>query len=721
MTKFFYLAPGKGKVGPFASPAIALDKALAAGDISQEERNTLMADLAEDPPTSEAQRRAMYAAASGNSTLGIPQKVGKEFVGKDAEIKGHAAGTLYVTPDAKVLLMRRGKGAGDFKGHWSLPGGHVEDGEEPSAAAIRESHEELGISPTSAGRLLDQRISPGGLAFHTFAQGVDAPFRPAMNEEHDRYDWFDLDDLPIKTHPGLRATLDERLLGGAVDLAPSEWTSLRENFAKWTREEEAEKEHAEEKKAMDAKRRLVALDKKSVRTYDQDGHLLVEMTNISKANVCPYRGEEIPDSEALGLDPNKVYMLLRDPKELEKAASTAQGKPVLLLHVPINADDHPREITVGSVAGEPVFKAPYLRAPLSVWDGEAIELIESDKQKQISCAYHYSADMTPGEYKGEHYDGVMRNIAFNHVALVEEGRAGPDVVVGDSKLTTKESDMSGKKTALSAAGMVAYGALMTHLRPRLAADAAIDFKPVFVGVTSKNFKTHKKRIAADVTKLAGQKLAKDASLEDVTEFLDCLEKEVEGVDANMEPNSAAGPSAANQLRGGEDDEMDGDEDDEKKRREFLQSKLSAEDMKAYDAEFGAGEEQDAMDEAKDPKENMVDKKAMDAAIKVALDANNKKHAAIEEAKEFVRPWVGALRGAFDSASGVYKTALDTLKVDVGDAHPDAFKSILAVQTKPGETRTAFDAAPRGGSGAKAPEGYGFDDVFGKNAHVAGRA
>jgi len=31
------------------------------------------------PPVSEKQRRAMFAAASGHSTLGIPKKVGKEF------------------------------------------------------------------------------------------------------------------------------------------------------------------------------------------------------------------------------------------------------------------------------------------------------------------------------------------------------------------------------------------------------------------------------------------------------------------------------------------------------------------------------------------------------------------------------------------------------------------------------------------------------------------
>ena len=35
------------------------------------------------PPVSQAQRRAMGAAASGKSTLGIPKKVGKEFIAAD--------------------------------------------------------------------------------------------------------------------------------------------------------------------------------------------------------------------------------------------------------------------------------------------------------------------------------------------------------------------------------------------------------------------------------------------------------------------------------------------------------------------------------------------------------------------------------------------------------------------------------------------------------------
>lgn len=35
------------------------------------------------PPKSEAQRKAMHAAAAGKSTLGIPKKVAREYVSAD--------------------------------------------------------------------------------------------------------------------------------------------------------------------------------------------------------------------------------------------------------------------------------------------------------------------------------------------------------------------------------------------------------------------------------------------------------------------------------------------------------------------------------------------------------------------------------------------------------------------------------------------------------------
>jgi hypothetical protein len=171
----------------------------------------------------------------------------------------------------------------------------------------------------------------------------------------------------------------------------------------------------------------------SMRTYDLDGRLHVAQSNISKANVCDYNGSEIPDYQALGLDPNRVYKLLRDPKELESAAATFNNIPILSCHVPVSAEDHQPDLVVGSTGTDAKFVAPYLTNSLVIWSQDAIDAIESEAQKELSCAYRYTADMTPGTYMGRSYDGVMRNIIGNHLAVVPEGRAGSDVVVADGR------------------------------------------------------------------------------------------------------------------------------------------------------------------------------------------------------------------------------------------------------------------------------------------------
>ena len=177
----------------------------------------------------------------------------------------------------------------------------------------------------------------------------------------------------------------------------------------------------------------VAWDFKSARTYDREGRLHVDGANISKANVCPYKGSEIPGFDALGLDPRRVYQMYRDPEELAKAAPSFNRLPLLDIHLPVSAWDHPFGRVVGTTGSDATFDSPYLRNSLAIWTQDAIEGVEDDRQKEISCGYRYRPDMTPGTTPdGIRYDGVMRDIVGNHVALVREGRAGSDVVVGDS-------------------------------------------------------------------------------------------------------------------------------------------------------------------------------------------------------------------------------------------------------------------------------------------------
>jgi hypothetical protein len=56
--------------------------------------------LATDPPTSERQRRAAWAAVHGHSNLGISPSAGKKILGKDAAMAHDEAGFAARYPDA---------------------------------------------------------------------------------------------------------------------------------------------------------------------------------------------------------------------------------------------------------------------------------------------------------------------------------------------------------------------------------------------------------------------------------------------------------------------------------------------------------------------------------------------------------------------------------------------------------------------------------------------
>lgn len=177
----------------------------------------------------------------------------------------------------------------------------------------------------------------------------------------------------------------------------------------------------------------LAFDRASVRTIDGNGRLQIAKTNISKANVCPYYGKEIPGYKELGLDPERVYHLWRHPDELKKAAHTFNNIPVLNRHVPDFPSDPPREFRVGATHSNCEFDGTYLTVGMTIYDDPAMAGIETGEQRELSASYQYVADMTAGVTPdGVPYDGIMRNLVGNHEALVPEGRAGSDVLVADS-------------------------------------------------------------------------------------------------------------------------------------------------------------------------------------------------------------------------------------------------------------------------------------------------
>lgn len=636
----------------------------------------------------------------------IPIGLRKRQAFDSASATGHAAGVMHIAPDGSILLLRRAgtPGVDNFVGHWALPGGGVDDGETPQQGAVRENKEEMGVDVDPARlKTFHQTMTPNGKAFHTFAAPAEKKFWPTINDEHSGAGWFKPTELPSPMHPAVESALKERL-GEDDGTGLSIWATMPDEAA------------ADDALVGDSVF-VIAMDRDSVRKKTRDGRLEVSRTNISKANVCPYRGAEIPGWETLGLDKDRIYNLLRDPEELKKAAPTLNGVQLLIKHIPVNAEDHRPNETVGSLGTDAEFDGEYLTNSLFVNARHAIDAIESGNQAELSAGYHYKPDMTPGNFRGTAYDGVMREIVFNHVALVETGRAGPDVVVGDQAL--KEQNM--KVTRFGARSLSMTAAIFA---PLLAMDQKVILsKDLFSPLTTKNFKDSRTKLLAGVRGAVDGKLrtgiALDASMEQFAKALDTFSDDMgAGIDeeapaeaisqlddaATVEPVKAitspgatydAEPMKAFMKQCGMDDAniakcmdmipkpaLDSEESDEDKA---AREKKEADDKTAKDAEIAAAKDAEMKD--------MVSKPAMDAALKAQSETFQKELTKVRDNERGVRtalaevkPWVGELPAtmAFDSAADVYRHACVMREVkNAKTLHADALFPILSALPQAG--------------------------------------
>lgn len=429
----------------------------------------------------------------------------------------------------------------------------------------------------------------------------------------------------------------------------------------------------------------LAFDRASVRTTDVDGRLHVSVTNISKANVCPYLGREIPGWQGLGLDPDRIYSLLRCPVELAAAAPTFNNLPILDVHMPVDAydeDNHRPEIVIGSTGTDAAFVDPYLQNSAVVWSRSAIDDIEaairaagqgreSDQGKrEWSCAYRYTPDMTPGIFDGLPYDGVMRNIIGNHVALVKEGRAGPDVMIGDCSMKSRM-------------GLFLSGALVGLVTPKLAADAKVNLEPLLDDITSDNLPARAGKLAVSIAAAVEPHLATDQSLE-IDDIVSVIASAQSNPMATDEEPAGPKPGAA-------------DADPDKAEDEDADKAEDEDPDKAADADPDKAEDCPAMDAA-----------AVQGIVDIAVARERRRAAAIATARDEVAPHIGAVTGAADSAADIYKLALDGAGVSTKDVPPSAFRHMVSMLPKPGEgvgaatAAMANDAVAQSGFGKRFP-------------------
>ena len=374
----------------------------------------------------------------------------------------------------------------------------------------------------------------------------------------------------------------------------------------------------------------------SARTKDNNGYMHVDVSNLTKEQVVPYLGNTIPGYKELGLDPDKIYQIYRPGDEIEKAADSFNGLPLMLDHWDMDAENIPKDKVVGSLGTDARYEAPYLKNSLTVTDADAIRAIEDGSYKELSASYACDIDMTGGVFEGKTYDGVMKNIKGNHVALVPEGRAGHDVKVADSALGLEGGERK-----------MGWMEKMKDLLFDIITD-----KEALKDIMNENEKiTQTEEVPAAAPEQA-------TDVEPVDELADEVRQMMEA--AGLDPEDKAAQKA------------------------FLAGMAAAKP----EAEDACKDEDVAEDACKDecgaPAEDACKDEEPATAQDAAIVHDKAFYAGLYKAAEDVAPFVGKISNpfAFDSASDIYKKALDKAGVVTDGIDPSAFGAMVSMLARP---------------------------------------
>lgn len=419
---------------------------------------------------------------------------------------------------------------------------------------------------------------------------------------------------------------------------------------------------------------MLAYDKhslNSVRHYDENGFLHVDLCNITKEQVAPYYGREIPSWQELGLIPDKIYYGYRPFEEIKKAAETFNNLPLLSEHVEDGADKKNQHLRVGSLGTNATAQEPYLTNSLAVYDEKSIKSIESGAKKELSSAYRYDPVFKPGFFDGQKYDFRMENIRGNHVALVKEGRAGSDVVVADSNSIAKGEKMSTKlKNFISKLSSKKDMAMDEDLEEALKEAIREEVKEIVPDV----------KVEEEITEDA-EGTDKNALKNEVMEKVNTLLKGRGEVDGRSEEDFY------NWFREALD------------KLSYTESTRQANDDCAKDADFAEGVKYGEEMEKKERKK--LDREHESEGAKAAMDANSIRLSILNEFKQkneaaqSVRSLIGSVDPmAFDSAEDIYGKALELNGYNIKDYARSSYRGMVEVlkKTKSEKSGMSFDSA-----------------------------
>lgn len=172
--------------------------------------------------------------------------------------------------------------------------------------------------------------------------------------------------------------------------------------------------------------------------YTPEGYL-VDRPILTSTGIFEYHNPDGSIRRELRL-PEDVF----DPESLK----SYKGRPIIITHdAGLVTKDNVKANQIGTILTEGYRNGDDVRAEIIIHDTD--EMKEAGL-KELSLGYNLDLEETPGEWEGQHYDAIQRNIRINHLALVREARAGEQARLNidsrDPENTLKGGKVMSKKT-----------------------------------------------------------------------------------------------------------------------------------------------------------------------------------------------------------------------------------------------------------------------------------
>lgn len=355
---------------------------------------------------------------------------------------------------------------------------------------------------------------------------------------------------------------------------------------------------------------------------------------------------------------------LRLPEEVfnKEYLASFTGKPVIISHDAgtITKDNVMQEI-VGTIL-EPGFQdGDDVKCKIVVHD---IDKVKALRARELSLGYTLDLDETPGEWNGQHYDAIQRNMRVNHLAIVEKARAGDQAHLNlDGQSMGYKSTKGGNEMARKEFAEMSTAELMKAFQAfavRMKGDRADEDDTAEEPETNEDgdverLMAENARLKAEIAKLRGENGDED-------------DTETEEDEDDLEENIDSGEDTEEVT---EDEDEETEEDEEELSEDGADCKLN-----------------------KDAMEKMLSEKLSVCRVGDKLHMDGLEDMTITQAKRAIIKKVNpSVRLDSDAdVNGAYKFALASIN------RP---KDVNYQRRQMGNTRSRMDSKPTGAAAARA--------------------